>query len=1012
MKNPLNAMALMAFLLLYALNSSAQGVYKVGDAYKVDINITDTYRQFKPSASAKGKEIVYSKEFYNKNSSYIKLYFENFDLAPGDYIEITGKRSGETLIYAEKGKVIDTRRTMISDFWSKVLFDDHIELKLYSSGRAGHHLGFDITQVAYGYSEERISQIFRHDDEADERAICDSNNKERIACYKGTKMYDKARAVCKLLVNGISSCTGWLLGSDGHIMTNNHCISSTTGSNNTDFIFNYEYNDCTGGGTASRNVVATSSAFIKTSKDLDYTLVKLPVNPTSTYGYLSLSPKKPAVGDRIYIPQHPRGGQKQISVNSDNGFSEIFCVGDCATPSVPEKSISYYADTEGGSSGSPVIDYNTHHVIAIHNTGECPNGSFGRSDQLIADIGGDMPNNGIGDGTVDPDPDPACTSKVSAFPYTESFEVNDGWTQVSGDDGNWLRDASGTPSTATGPSDGADGNYYMYLEASTSGAGQIGSNATAILESPCLDLTALPAAYLSFSNHMYGNAMGTLSVEVSEDGTTWTSVWSQSGDQGDQWNDVTINLNAYLGEAELKIRFEGTTGSSYTSDMAIDHIMITSDPGNPDPDPVCITTVSSFPYGESFESNDGWVQASGDDGDWLRDASGTPSSNTGPSSAIAGSYYLYLESSTSGTGQIGSNATAILNSPCFDLTSLSTAVFSFSNHMYGSSIGSLKLEASTNGTNWTSLWSLSGNQGNQWNNVSVDLSAYLDATALRLRFVGTTGSSYTSDIAIDNLSLTSGTVDPDPVCDALNFNNFTINPFADQDASGDYSIGTSGESISLTNNTWKFIDMNYTVTQNTVIEFEFSSTSEGEIHGLGFENDNSLTPTRYFKVHGTQNYGITNFDNYTSGTVTYVIPVGSSYTGNMDRLVLINDNDNGTGNNSTFSNIKIYEGSCNNLETVQILHNRVDVLGDQDEYDLNTIHIAPNPVDRGQSLSVFGGENISGASYTITNVLGQEESSGSIPQNKTISLNGLKAGVYMLQIKNENLKMNMRFIVK
>ena len=76
-------------------------------------------------------------------------------------------------------------------------------------------------------------------------------------------------------------------------------------------------------------------------------------------------------------------------------------------------------------------------------------------------------------------------------------------------------------------------------------------------------------------------------------------------------------------------------------------------------------------------------------------------------------------------------------------------------------------------------------------------------------------------------------------------------------ANGANSIGNGGTSLTLTNNTWKYIDFPYTVTVNTVIELEFSSTSEGEIHGIGFENDNSLTSSFYFKIYGTQNYGIT-----------------------------------------------------------------------------------------------------------------------------------------------------------
>ncbi len=174
-------------------------------------------------------------------------------------------------------------------------------------------------------------------------------------------------------------------------------------------------------------------------------------------------------------------------------------------------------------------------------------------------------------------------------------------------------------------------------------------------------------------------------------------------------------------------------------------------------DPVgggCEGGITAYPYSQGFEGSIGdWTQDANDDLDWTVDANGTPSSSTGPSSATEGTYYIYVESSTNGTGY--PNKVAIINSPCFDLTAETAASFNFSYHMYGSTMGTLELQASTDGTNWTNLWSLSGNQGNAWNDVAVDLTDYTGAS-VQLRYVGTTSTSYTSDMAIDDISLTTG----------------------------------------------------------------------------------------------------------------------------------------------------------------------------------------------------------------------------------------------------------------
>src|SRR5690606_29593569 len=136
---------------------------------------------------------------------------------------------------------------------------------------------------------------------------------------------------------------------------------------------------------------------------------------------------------------------------------------------------------------------------------------------------------------------------------------------------------------------------------------------------------------------------------------------------------------------------------------------------------------------ESFEGTIGaWSQSTSDDINWTVDSGGTPSASTGPPSATSGSFYIYTEASGSGFP----SKVAILNSPCFDLTALSAATATFDYHMYGVDMGSLSLQASTNGSTWTTLWTQSGNKGNTWNTASVDLTSYTGA-AVSLRFLGT-----------------------------------------------------------------------------------------------------------------------------------------------------------------------------------------------------------------------------------------------------------------------------------
>ena len=160
----------------------------------------------------------------------------------------------------------------------------------------------------------------------------------------------------------------------------------------------------------------------------------------------------------------------------------------------------------------------------------------------------------------------SCTG-LQVAPYTQTFDsvgyINP-LNQSVNDDLDWTQDNLGTSSFGTGPSDDiTGGGYYMYTEASGSGY----PNKTAIMYSECIDISQLSCPSMRFSYHMYGAAMGTLRVIVEGD-TSWT----MSGDQGNQWHEAQVDLSTYTGL--IRIDFVGVTGTSYTSDIAIDQLII------------------------------------------------------------------------------------------------------------------------------------------------------------------------------------------------------------------------------------------------------------------------------------------------------------------------------------------------------------------------------------------------------------------------------------------------------
>ncbi len=168
-----------------------------------------------------------------------------------------------------------------------------------------------------------------------------------------------------------------------------------------------------------------------------------------------------------------------------------------------------------------------------------------------------------------------CSDGIASYPYIENFENTLGlWTQDGDDDFDWSINTGGTPSNNTGPRGPGQGKYYLYMEASDPNYAQ----KRAILNSPCIDLSQKTEAQFSFKYHMWGaQAMGTLHFEISlDDGTTWTSLWNKSGNQGGRWKLATVDLSDYIGKS-IRLRFNGITGNNWLSDIAIDAIKLTTD---------------------------------------------------------------------------------------------------------------------------------------------------------------------------------------------------------------------------------------------------------------------------------------------------------------------------------------------------------------------------------------------------------------------------------------------------
>ncbi len=397
-------------------------------------------------------QLVWSAEIFSPLASYVCPHFSRFEVAEGDFVVVRSADGGRSWSYEGTGK---GGLGLTDGFWAVHIPGELAIVELYSRNEVGAY-GLTIDRFAHGFplSSEDLPPVIPE-------AICGTDDSLWAKCYTGSEpvKYDKSRAVARLLINGVGACTGWLVGSEGHVVTNNHCIGSSSDAANTNFEFMAE------GSTCSTNcaswlgcpgtLVATSSTLIQTSAAIDYALVQLPSNPTATYGFFQLRKEGGIADEEIYIPQHPLAWGKRIAVLSDNaadptGYAELSLNASNGDAMV----WLYFADTQGGSSGSPVVASTDNMVVALHH-GAYDCATYGNGgpevEELISDLGGNLPQDailyaldvtvgGLGSGTVASSPsgidcsagtceaDFGNDSTVILTPTAGSHSVFAGWS--------------------------------------------------------------------------------------------------------------------------------------------------------------------------------------------------------------------------------------------------------------------------------------------------------------------------------------------------------------------------------------------------------------------------------------------------------------------------------------------------------------------------------------------------------------------------------------------------------
>ena len=360
-----------------AEQAAAKGRQKVGELLEV------------------GKVLEYvgstrAESFRYPGASYVKLHFDRMAMLPGDYLTVSSPDGTESYRYdapklLQRGAVDRWAMSVTGD--TAVLEMHRVADPLGARSLLGD-LGVRVDRVARGFTRTEADRSPKESLTAPgrtgrEESICGSDTSRDAVCYrtKDPAAYTRSKAVARVLIEGTELCTSWRIGTKNRMLTNNHCLDSSATAYDTEVWFNYQCATC-GGYDTFKPTKVWGDKVLATDRDYDYTLFTVEnFGAVQKFGYLELDTVRPTRGTPLYVPQHPAGDPTRIAGALGDK------AGNCAVEDpgysgyVADSDVSYYCDTEGGSSGSPVLSRKTHKVVALHHFGGCPNSGV-RADLL------------------------------------------------------------------------------------------------------------------------------------------------------------------------------------------------------------------------------------------------------------------------------------------------------------------------------------------------------------------------------------------------------------------------------------------------------------------------------------------------------------------------------------------------------------------------------------------------------------------------------------------------------
>ena len=373
---------------------------RFGHRYKVDYNLKNSGTWF----TLPDGDRIWRLNISSPGALSINLLYDKFHIPDGAKFFVYSNNK-KHILGAFTSQNNRSERDAVQGFATGLIYNDAIILEYYLPKSVTEEGDISIAYVIQGYRYIKLPEEFS------EKTFEESGNCQvNVNCSEGTNWQNEKNAVAMILVNGNRYCTGSLVNTTANdfrplFLTADHCLGGWANDvkhdalgnsilNHWSFYWHYESPGCNN--TSNPSFVSTVGATVVANNSAsDFALLRLEDDPATIQGinpyYLGWDRSGNAGTSGVGI-HHPSGDVKKIATHnitpstsncftntnySNNNFWKVNWM----------STSNGYSVTEGGSSGSPLLNNNHRLIGQLYGAGTCPNPNCNDPSKDIANYG-------------------------------------------------------------------------------------------------------------------------------------------------------------------------------------------------------------------------------------------------------------------------------------------------------------------------------------------------------------------------------------------------------------------------------------------------------------------------------------------------------------------------------------------------------------------------------------------------------------------------------------------------